>query len=333
MDTKAVSFAPSITRTGLIIGTPEYMSPEQARGEPADVRSDLYSVGCVLYHLIAGKPPFVGDTPLVTALLHATVDARPIAELRPSVDPTLERVCRRAMTKEPNERYVSAREMRAELREAASISGSTAPLQLSSGHTSGSMPGANYVFSGAGTSSGDRLSAGSEPKLEPIAASAMEPELRAGRPRRSGFLLAFALILVGMGSGGWMFFQRVAARSPAAITPIERIAGDGGVRVGRSAGLGGALGQSRRWLPAAQAPARSPQRPLHTARWRPAPDSAADAAAAAHEQPPAPLTDPASAATVAPHERDDRSSARRRSHAPRCRTPGAPARERRQPAR
>jgi serine/threonine protein kinase len=229
IDTKAVSFAPSITRTGLIIGTPEYMSPEQARGEPADVRSDIYSVGCVLYHLITGKPPFVGDTPLVTALLHATVEARPIAELRPSVDPTLERVCRRAMSKEANERYASAREMRADLREAASISGSTAPLQLSSGHTSGSMPGANYLgpatgTTRGGTSSEDRLSAGSEPRLEPIAASAMEPEPIAGRPRRSGFLLAFALLLVGVGSGGWMFFKRVravdATTTPSTVSSV-----------------------------------------------------------------------------------------------------------------
>ena len=214
-ETKAVSFAPSITRTGLIIGTPEYMSPEQARGEPADVRSDIYSVGCVLYHLIAGRPPFLGDTPLVTALLHATVDARPIAELRPAVDPTLERVCKRAMSKDPNDRYVSAREMRADLREAASISGSTAPLTLSSsGHTSGSMPGATMP-------SGDRLSRGSQPKLEPIGARAIEQPLRAARPRRSGFLLAFALLLVIAGSGGWIFYQRV-----------QRAAGPGGSMAG-----------------------------------------------------------------------------------------------------
>ena len=190
-----MSFAPSITRTGLIIGTPEYMSPEQARGEPADIRSDLYSVGCVLYHLITGKPPFVGDTPLVTALLHATVEARPLAELRPAVDPTLERVCRRAMSKDPNDRYVSAREMRSDLREAASISGNTAPLVIgTSGHASGSM--ASSVQSvqgvqGATTPSGDRLSrqsAPSEPKLEPIAARVIEPPPRQARPRRSGFL-------------------------------------------------------------------------------------------------------------------------------------------------
>ncbi len=208
VDTKAVSFAPSITRTGLIIGTPEYMSPEQARGEPADVRSDLYSVGCVLYHLITGKPPFVGDTPLVTALLHATVEARPIIELRPAVDPTLERVCRKAMCKDPNERYSSAREMRSDLREAASISGSTAPLAV--GPTSGSMR--NAQLPGAAMPSGDRLSpasTSSEPRLEPIAAKVIDPPARLARPRRSGFLLAFALLLVVVGSGGWIFYQRV----------------------------------------------------------------------------------------------------------------------------
>jgi len=104
-------FAPQLTTQGLVLGTPDYMSPEQARAEYVDGRSDLYSMGVVLYHLLCGRPPFNADTPFGIAIQH--VSEPPIAPSRHrAVNPVLERICLRAMNKRPEDRFQTAREMR-----------------------------------------------------------------------------------------------------------------------------------------------------------------------------------------------------------------------------
>jgi serine/threonine protein kinase len=111
------STAPSaLTQVGLIIGTPDYMSPEQARGEVVDERSEIYSVGVVLYQMLAGRVPFEGGDVLETLTRHMTVDPEPPSSFRPNVDEELEAICRIAMSKDPAVRYRSARDMRAALR-------------------------------------------------------------------------------------------------------------------------------------------------------------------------------------------------------------------------
>jgi serine/threonine-protein kinase len=110
-----------LTRHGFILGTPEYMSPEQARGEKVDARADVYAVGCILYHLLTGRPPFEDDSAVAVALKQINeVPPKPSA-IKPSVHPKLEMVCLKAMQKDPNDRYTSAREMRRALREAVSF--------------------------------------------------------------------------------------------------------------------------------------------------------------------------------------------------------------------
>jgi serine/threonine protein kinase len=104
-------FAPHLTREGLIVGTPDYMSPEQARGEGVDGRSDLYSMGIVLYHLLSGQPPFIADTPFGIAIQHVSEPPFPPSRHR-SVNPVLESICLRAMSKRPADRFQTAREMR-----------------------------------------------------------------------------------------------------------------------------------------------------------------------------------------------------------------------------
>jgi eukaryotic-like serine/threonine-protein kinase len=120
-------FAPHHTTEGLIVGTPDYMSPEQARGEDVDGRSDLYSMGVVLYHLLAGKTPFDADTPLGIAVQHVSQEPIPPSALR-KVHPELEAVCLRAMSKKAEDRYQSAREMRRALLAAV---GAGAPMMSS----------------------------------------------------------------------------------------------------------------------------------------------------------------------------------------------------------
>ena len=108
---------PWATMDGSLVGTPGYMSPEQARGEAADRRSDIYSAGVILYHMLVGRPPFDGDSAYLVAMKHITDSPLPPSEIT-AVDPALEAVCLRAMSKAPDDRFGSAREMRAALRAA-----------------------------------------------------------------------------------------------------------------------------------------------------------------------------------------------------------------------
>src|SRR3954451_17822319 len=111
----ARSGASQMTEVGSIIGTAQYLSPEQARGSPVDQTSDLYSVGVVLYELLTGQVPFTGDTPLEIAMKHLSEVPKPPSEHRDDVPHDLDSVVLRALAKEPSERYPSAEEMDADL--------------------------------------------------------------------------------------------------------------------------------------------------------------------------------------------------------------------------
>src|SRR5437773_1160339 len=124
---KAVS-GESRTRTGLILGTASYLSPEQAQGRPVDARSDLYSLGCVLYEMLAGRPPFIADHPVAVAAQHVAEEPPPLSSMSPNVPGALEAVVMRALAKQPTDRFGSAREMGVALDHAAE--------QLASGSTS-----------------------------------------------------------------------------------------------------------------------------------------------------------------------------------------------------
>jgi serine/threonine-protein kinase len=104
-----------MTETGSIVGTAQYLSPEQARGGEVDQRSDLYSLGVVLYELLTGKTPFEGDTPVEVAMKHLSNAPKPPSELRKDIPPELDMVVLRALAKDPNDRYQSADEMEGDL--------------------------------------------------------------------------------------------------------------------------------------------------------------------------------------------------------------------------
>jgi serine/threonine-protein kinase len=98
-----------LTQTGMTIGTPAYMSPEQASGDPnLDTRSDIYSLGCVLYELIAGEPPFTGPTPQAILARTLTETARPVSEIRATASSALTAVVARAIAREPRDRFATA---------------------------------------------------------------------------------------------------------------------------------------------------------------------------------------------------------------------------------
>jgi eukaryotic-like serine/threonine-protein kinase len=100
-----------MTEVGSIIGTAQYLSPEQAKGAPVDQTSDLYSVGIVLYELLTGKVPFSGDSPVEIAMKHISATPDPPSTLRPEVPEDLDMVVLRALAKTPEQRYQSAEEM------------------------------------------------------------------------------------------------------------------------------------------------------------------------------------------------------------------------------
>ncbi len=108
-----------MTEAGSIVGTAQYLSPEQARGTEVDPRSDLYSLGIVLYELLTGKTPFDGETPVEIAMKHLSNAPKPPSKLRPDIPPELDMVVLRALAKNPDDRYQSADEMEADLERVA----------------------------------------------------------------------------------------------------------------------------------------------------------------------------------------------------------------------
>jgi serine/threonine-protein kinase len=111
--------AATMTSTAAVIGTAQYLSPEQARGEGVDARSDVYSAGCLLYELVTGTPPFTGDSPVAVAYQHVREDPRTPSSLNPAISPELDAILLKAMSKNPANRYQSAADMGADLRRAA----------------------------------------------------------------------------------------------------------------------------------------------------------------------------------------------------------------------
>ncbi|MCL6550370.1 MAG: Stk1 family PASTA domain-containing Ser/Thr kinase [Acidothermus cellulolyticus] len=108
----------TVTQTAAVIGTAQYLSPEQARGEPVDPRSDIYSTGCVLYELLTGTPPFTGESAVAVAYQHVREDPVPPSRLNPDVTPDIDAIVMKALAKNPANRYQSAAEMRADIERA-----------------------------------------------------------------------------------------------------------------------------------------------------------------------------------------------------------------------
>ena len=104
-----------VTQTAAVIGTAQYLSPEQARGNKVDARSDVYSLGCVLYEVLTGEPPFVGDSPVAVAYQHVREDPVPPSTRNGDISPDLDAVVLKALAKNPDNRYQTAAEMRADL--------------------------------------------------------------------------------------------------------------------------------------------------------------------------------------------------------------------------
>ncbi|MCW2901597.1 MAG: serine/threonine protein kinase [Streptosporangiaceae bacterium] len=110
--------AATMTQTAQVIGTAQYLSPEQARGERVDPRSDIYSTGCVLYELLTGRPPFQGDSAVAIAYQHVREDPIPPSQIDPEIPRWADAIVLKAMAKSADDRYQSTAEMRADIQRA-----------------------------------------------------------------------------------------------------------------------------------------------------------------------------------------------------------------------
>ncbi|MGN9908097.1 Stk1 family PASTA domain-containing Ser/Thr kinase [Phytohabitans sp. LJ34] len=174
------SGATTMTQTSAVIGTAQYLSPEQARGEAVDARSDVYAAGCVLFELLCGHPPFVGDSPVSVAYQHVREDPRAPSEINPEVNPDIDAIVLKALAKNPLNRYQSAQEMRADLLRAAAGRPVMATPVLRDAETVAMM--------------------GQTAVTRPINAAVTRPTARVGDPRRrkaSAWVLA-ALSTLGV---------------------------------------------------------------------------------------------------------------------------------------
>jgi eukaryotic-like serine/threonine-protein kinase len=214
----ARSGASQITEVGSIIGTAQYLSPEQARGAPVDQRSDVYSVGIVLYEMLTGKVPFTGDTPLEIAMKHLSEVPVPPSELRAEVPDDLDLIVVRALAKDPADRYQTAEEMDADLaRVARGLAVSTETADA-----------ATAVLAGAGISGAPTMIETKPTRVVPPQPPARTPPAAyygyEGPPRRSRSLWPWLLVLVllaGAGVAAWLGYGKIKdelnANRPVAV--------------------------------------------------------------------------------------------------------------------
>ena len=191
--------ASQMTEAGSIIGTAQYLSPEQARGAPVDQRSDLYSVGVVLYEMLTGSVPFTGESPVEIAMKHLSDAPRPPSVQRPDVPPDLDMVVLRALAKSPDDRFQTAEEMDAELDRVARGGGVTAET----------ADAATAVLSGMAAASATAPTAITPPRRPPTT----RPSYRYSEPpprRRPIWPWLLALLLVAAaGIAGWYAYDQL----------------------------------------------------------------------------------------------------------------------------
>lgn len=130
----------SMTATSTVMGTAQYLSPEQARGEIVDARSDLYSTGVLLYELLTGKPPFTGDSAVAIAYQHVSEMAAPPSDVDPGVSPEIDAVVMHSLAKRADDRYQSAAEFRTDVERVIAGAPATAAVPMVTGEATRQMP-------------------------------------------------------------------------------------------------------------------------------------------------------------------------------------------------
>jgi eukaryotic-like serine/threonine-protein kinase len=204
----------TMTQTAAVIGTAQYLSPEQARGEKVDARSDLYSTGCLLYELLVGRPPFVGDSPVSVAYQHVRETPLPPSQLDPEISPEIDAVVLKALAKDPSERYQTAREMKDD------ISRLLAGQQTTAQQATAVVPLAAGAM--AANAYDDATHVATPPTfVPPPGPEGPEEEYEEEEPRKRRVGLAIlvtALIIAALGLGGWGLYRML---SPNTVDMVD----------------------------------------------------------------------------------------------------------------
>jgi serine/threonine protein kinase len=314
-----------LTGQGLVVGTPEYMSPEQGRGDALDLRSDLYSMGVILYQLLTGRVPFDAESALGIVFKHVTEAPIRPSVLNPVVDLRLESICLRAMSKLREDRHQSAREMRNELR--AVLGGSaayilppssssmavedTAPMPLMTrDRSSGALPdaGASDPALVSRSSGAPANSAPERPEPAPKTTSSTSAFLGSTRPARppSPALLGFAVTALGAVLVTAFVVHRTSSggqgSAPATPVPVPASASSGGSEAPPASRAGGGADPETVATEADPSSSSAPPGTAATAAGAPrAPRSQAHpASASVAASPPSPAAAPSPAAGLSP---------------------------------
>lgn len=289
-----------VTTAGFLVGTPEYMSPEQGRGEKLDPRSDLYSVGVILFEMLTRRVPFDAENAIGIVLKHITEEPPVPSAIVPGVDPRLDEIALRALHKFREERYPSARDMRADLRGVAENPGAhhvSAPIALSGRPSLANA--ATVAMPIPMMTPAAPLVAGPKPTLQGTTSSV------AGPPgHRRGLLLAGVVVsALALGATGTALMVRRPARAPATsvgspgapaatlvpLPPSGSIPPLDEARAGEGAATRGGVAH-----PSGTSSAHAKTANVLAPKPAPAPTASASAAASAFKAPP-----PASALAVA----------------------------------
>ncbi|MCD2193215.1 Stk1 family PASTA domain-containing Ser/Thr kinase [Actinomycetospora endophytica] len=223
---------PAVTQTAAVIGTAQYLSPEQARGEAVDARSDVYATGCVLFELLTGQPPFTGDSPVAVAYQHVREDPDAPSQLNPAVPPALDAITLKALAKNPFNRYQTAGEMRDDLIRALQGDPVEAPLVMSDDERADYMnqTGPTQMVGPAAYAGGPATDAG-----DFAAWQAEQEDLRRSRRRRRNGIIAGVLVLAAVLAG--LFWFTSPSNRQFAIPDVTNQPQDVALRTLSGAGL------------------------------------------------------------------------------------------------
>ena len=210
--------ASQMTEAGSIVGTAQYLSPEQARGAAVDQRSDLYSLGIVLYELLTGTVPFSGDTPVEIAMKHLSQVPEPPSTRRPDVPHELDLVVMRALAKNPDDRYQSAEEMDADLERVAG-GGPVTPETAEFATQIMRAPAEPFAPTAATMITPARYASQIPPLPPPIYYDVEQPIHR----RPIWPWIAALLFAVGAGVGGWYIYHQISNKLSSSAPVAVRL--------------------------------------------------------------------------------------------------------------
>ncbi len=232
-----------LTQTAAVVGTAHYLSPEQARGERVDRRSDLYAAGCLLYALLVGTPPFVGDSSLSVAYQHVREPADPPSRHVPGIDPEIDALVAKSLAKDPEQRYQDAAEMQTDIDRVLAGQPIVAPLAAAVDEATTAIPAPTAVQPSAAVVPAAAAAL-------PVAPPPAGPSAPVGpdEPRRRSpvgrILIAVLVVLVALGGFGIYRFLN-PGRSTVAVPQVVGSSRADAQRELTSAGLTARFAENR----------------------------------------------------------------------------------------